>query len=103
MQLPNQPRGESDSSGPVFAVSNDMAELIHECEHMVGEAGETYRARVFGEPRRNLWVAWIEFTGRNGSVRRTGEETSQPDREAVVYWASGLEPVFLEGALARAK
>ena len=33
---------------------------------------------------------------------RTGQETSQPNRDALAYWASGLEDVYLEGALARA-
>jgi hypothetical protein len=35
-------------------------------------------------------------------VLSTEQETSQPDRKAVEYWAGGLEPVYLEGALARA-
>jgi hypothetical protein len=35
--------------------------------------------------------------------KRTGQETSQPDRKALEYWATGLEAVYLEGALARAK
>ena len=38
-----------------------------------------------------------------GKTLKTGEETSQPDKNAVAYWATGLEPVFLEGALKRAK
>ena len=29
-------------------------------------------------------------------------ETTQPNLEALRYWASGLEPVYLEGALERA-
>jgi hypothetical protein len=34
---------------------------------------------------------------------RTEQETSQPNRVAVEYWASGLEPIYLEGAFARAQ
>jgi hypothetical protein len=32
----------------------------------------------------------------------TGRETTQPSRSALEYWATGLEPVYLEGALGRA-
>jgi hypothetical protein len=35
-------------------------------------------------------------------VRRSPVETTQPNREALTYWASGIEPVYLEGALERA-
>jgi hypothetical protein len=38
-----------------------------------------------------------------GTALQTGEETSQPNLETAVYWAEGLEPVYLDGALARAK
>jgi hypothetical protein len=31
------------------------------------------------------------------------KETSQPNRDAIEYWALGLEPIYLEGALARAQ
>jgi hypothetical protein len=34
---------------------------------------------------------------------RTSEETSQPTRDDVAYWASGLEPIYLDGAFRRAK
>ena len=37
-----------------------------------------------------------------GPALRTGRETTQPNRDAVANWASGLEPVYLEGAFARA-
>jgi hypothetical protein len=32
----------------------------------------------------------------------TANETTQPDRHAVEYWAAGLEPLYLEGAFSRA-
>lgn len=82
-----------------------MAELVHVCEHEVeGPDGTRWVARVLAEPRRNVWIGWLEFAAVGKSdVVRTGEETSQPTREAVAYWASGLEPVFLEGALDRAR
>ena len=33
---------------------------------------------------------------------RSGRETTQPNRQDTVYWATGLTPVYLEGALDRA-
>ena len=84
-----------------------MAQLIHEQSVRVkAPDGSQYRARVFGERRSDgTWMGWLEFVpvGKpDGKVLRTGQETSQPDRQAVEYWAGGLEPVYLEGALARA-
>jgi hypothetical protein len=39
----------------------------------------------------------------NGSeVRRTGQETTQPDREKVLYWATAPGPAYFEEAFARA-
>jgi hypothetical protein len=37
-----------------------------------------------------------------GSAVRSGRETTQPNQTALVYWATGLSPVYLEGALHRA-
>ena len=86
-----------------------MPELIHEHSVTVTAAqGVRYRARVYGERRGDgTWSGWIEFVpadgGRAADTLRTGQETSQPDRKAVEYWAGGLEPVYLEGALMRAR
>ena len=33
---------------------------------------------------------------------RSGRETTQPNRQDTAYWATGLTPVYLEGALERA-
>jgi len=35
-------------------------------------------------------------------VIRSGRETTQPSRDDVMYWATGLTRVYLEGALSRA-
>jgi hypothetical protein len=75
-----------------------MAEAVHTYSNKV----QGFTVRAFAEPKGNVWIGWLEFSGPAGK-RRTGEETSQPNRGAVVYWAEGLEPVYLEGALARAK
>lgn len=76
-----------------------MAELVHEFSQKVGR----FRVRAFAEKRGNIWIGWLEFRPPRGKARKTGEETSQPSKEAVTYWATGLEPVYLEGALERAK
>ena len=77
-----------------------MAELI---QTYLDIAGGNYNAHVMGEEREDgTWEGWIEFGGWAGDERRTGRETTQPSREALAYWASGLEPVYLEGALTRA-
>jgi len=36
-------------------------------------------------------------------VLLTRTETSQPDWKALDYWAGGLQPLYLDGALQRAK
>jgi len=76
-----------------------MAEVVHEFTDPVGE----FRVRAFAEKRGNVWIGWLEFCPKRGKPLKTGEETSQPTKEAVEYWATGLEPVYLEGAIERAK
>ena len=77
-----------------------MAELIQTYLDVVGG---NYTAYVMGEEREDgTWEGWIEFGGWAGDERRTDRETTQPKREALQYWASGLEPVYLDGAFARA-
>ena len=72
---------------------------------MLGPGGESYSIVACGQGRGDgTWEGWIEFHPEAGSgpVLRTGQETSQPDREALAYWASGLERVYFEGAFVRA-
>ena len=76
-----------------------MADVVHEFK----EPFRQYRVRVYAEKRKNVWIGWIEFRPKRGKALKTGEETSQPTKKAVEYWATGLEPVYLEGALERAK
>ncbi len=66
--------------------------------------GHQYRARVLGRNRHDgTWIGWLEFRprGSGGVVRRTARETTQPSRRALLYWALGLDEVYLEGALKR--
>lgn len=83
-----------------------MRELIHRhSAHVRTRSGVLYEALVYGEPRPDgTWIGWLEFLPMTGGrVLRTGRETSQPNRDALEYWAGGLEPLYLEGAVERAQ
>jgi hypothetical protein len=82
-----------------------MAELVHErLITLTGPDGTAYdRALVYAEPNgRTTWAGFVEFVPSKGERVRTGHETTQSNIEGVAYWATGLEPVFLDGALSRA-
>ena len=65
--------------------------------------GKKFRVDIEGEQRSDgTWGGRVVFVDGKTS-KRTGQETSQPDRKALEYWATGLEAVYLEGALARAR
>jgi hypothetical protein len=67
--------------------------------------GRRYHARAVGRLAEDgMWDGWFEFEPLDddrpvvvGSV-----ETRQPERHDLDYWATGITPVFLEGALDRA-
>lgn len=84
-----------------------MAELVHEREIALSAPDGTLydRALVYAEPNgRTTWAGFIEFVPAQGGDRivRTGHETTQSNIEGVAYWGTGLEMVYLDGALARA-
>lgn len=83
-----------------------MAEVLVEFSEPVdSEDGTRYIARACGGPAgtNGLWHGWIEFIPTTGGeVIRSGRETTQPNRQDTVYWATGLTGVYLEGALHRA-
>ena len=66
--------------------------------------GEQYVARVYADRQPGgLWEAWLVFFSlTTGAVLATDRETTQGKREYVLYWASGLSPTYLLGALERA-
>ena len=83
-----------------------MVELVLESTYRIRTATDaTYRPRVYGQERSDgTWEGWIEFEAiGGGTTLRTGRETTQANSAALAYWASGLEPVYYEGALARAR
>ena len=65
--------------------------------------GDQYKAQACGRERDNgQWEAWLEFENiETGEVLRTQRETTQPNEQDAAYWATGLSPVYLEGALDR--
>lgn len=65
--------------------------------------GTFYTARVCGRAAPDGgWEGWLEFVSGDGSpVLRSQRETRQPDRDALLYWATGLTQVYLEGSLGR--
>jgi hypothetical protein len=83
-----------------------MSEHITDRTHPFGtKDGRTFRVSIQGEQRKDgTWSGWLEFTDlATGKIFRTGQETSQPNRTTVEYWATGIEDVYLEGALQRAR
>ena len=80
-------------------------EIIAEHPHPFERGGERYTVRVLGVQRTDgTWSGSLEFIPlAGGPPRRTDAETSQPNREALAYWATGLEHVYLEGAFERAR
>jgi len=84
-----------------------MAKLLQEYATVVVDPdGTDYLVRSYGDERADgTWIGWIEFHPTNLSkpVLKTEQETSQPNQMDVEYWATGLEPVYFEGAFERAR
>ena len=82
-----------------------MAEVLVEYSDVVISAGTSrYVARACGTAvASGQWHGWLEFIDVDtGDAVRSPRETTQPNRTDTIYWATGLTPVYLEGALQRA-
>jgi hypothetical protein len=82
-----------------------MAEVLTEFEASVRDkGGRDYVARACGRRCNDgHWEGWLEFVPLDGGVvARSARETTQPNRVDTEYWATGLTPIYLEGALRRA-
>lgn len=84
-----------------------MAQVLLSFEEPVIDRDCRYHVRVVGRLAEDgMWEGWLEFEATNdpdcepviGPV-----ESRQPKREYLVYWATGLTTVFLQGALQRAR
>jgi hypothetical protein len=66
-------------------------------------SGRIYTAQACGRQRVDgRWEGWLEFVPDDRSVvLRTQRETTQRNLADLEYWASGLTPVYLQGALDR--
>ena len=82
-----------------------MVEMIQRYSEKVEDgSGISYDVFAHGQQRPDgKWEGWLEFHSADGRVLRTARETTQPNREALAYWASGLEPLYFDGAFARAR
>ena len=83
-----------------------MAEVLTSFSAPVADHLGSYFARAVGrQADDNMWEGWIEFVPADGgsNVLVSGIESRQPERQHLIYWATGLTPVYLEGALARAR
>ena len=92
--------------GSPRGTSIQLPELILELtQHVQDSAGINHVVRVLGRERIDgTWEAWLEFVAVGAAiVLTTRVETTQSNREAVAYWATGLEPAYLQGAFARAQ
>jgi hypothetical protein len=82
---------------------NVMEVLVEFSEAVRAEDGRVFVARACGgEMNGGLWQGWIEFVPVDGGEPlRTTRATTQPNRQDTLYWATGLTPVYLDGALQR--
>jgi len=84
-----------------------MAVLLQEyTTQVIAPDGTAYNVLSYGEERSDgTWMGWLEFESTDDSkpARVTEQETSQPNRTTLEYWATGLEPVYFEGAFERAQ
>lgn len=90
---------------PSSALEDAVAETLVEYESVLkGKDGTDWVARSAGRQASDrMWEGWIEFSPLSGPKQplRSACESRQPNRADLVYWATGLTPVYLEGAFAR--
>jgi hypothetical protein len=84
-----------------------MAEVLRSFEEPIGDDSGEYQARVVGRLAEDgMWEGWLEFIpigGRAEETQVSTVESRQPEREHLVYWATGLTVIYAEGSLQRAK
>jgi hypothetical protein len=91
-----------------------MAEVLVAFDTPVADESGAYRTRAIGRQAEDgMWEGWLEFepidplgsrAAGSGATPIVGPvESRQPERDHLVYWATGLTPIYLEGALNRAR
>lgn len=81
-----------------------MAEVLVEFDsEFEGPDQKVYSACACGREREDhLWECWLEFTPLGGGQAiRTMRESTQPNRDDAMYWATGLTTSYIDGALHR--
>lgn len=83
-----------------------MAEVLLAFDAPAVDESGTYRVRVIGRRAEDgMWEGWLEFEplDREGDTLVGPVESRQPEAEHLTYWATGLTPIYVEGALRRAR
>jgi hypothetical protein len=82
-----------------------MAEVLRSFNDTIRDEDGEYHARVVGRLAADgRWEGWMEFVPlAGGEAFVSPVESRQPEREHLVYWASGLSTIYAEGALHRAR
>ena len=82
-----------------------MAEVLRSFDDPIRDESGVYQARVVGRHAPDgMWEGWFEFIPKDGSEAVVSAvESRQPERDHLLYWASGLTAVYAEGALQRAR
>lgn len=81
-----------------------MTEVLSEYDTVLSaDDGSRWIAQACGRPGETMWEGWIEFVPLDAGLQplRSRRETTQPSRQSLTYWATGLTPVYLKGALDR--
>ena len=83
-----------------------MSETLVKFDESISDStGARYFVEAMGRQREDgLWEGYLEFLPVNDRTERivSDRETTQPNRQAVEYWSTGLEPIYFEGAFSRA-
>lgn len=82
-----------------------MDDLLQRFETpVVGRDGNEYAVSVCGRSRpHDTWEGWLVFERKtDGREFSTQVETTQPNADGILYWASGLTAGYFDGALQRA-
>lgn len=83
-----------------------MEQLLQQFEQpIVDKSGVGYTVFLYGRDRPgDTWQGWLVFERSSDGKRfATDVETTQPNADAVLYWATGLTSAYFDGALERAR
>ena len=82
-----------------------MERLLQFERPITDATGTAYNVSVYGRSRpSDTWQGWLVFERTTDGKRfSTDVETTQPNAEAIVYWATGLTGTYFDGALQRAQ